>query len=80
MLREQGLTLEQEVALPDHYSFDSYSGNEYSGKQLICTEKDAVKLWRLEPGALAVPLALEIEPGFFTALDAALRAKGVRGL
>ncbi len=31
------------------------------GCELICTEKDAVKLWRLRPQAWAVPLVLEAE-------------------
>mgnify|MGYP006344764395 CR=1 FL=1 len=80
MLRATGLTLSETIALPDHYSFDSWLRNQYAGKQLICTEKDAVKLWQHEPQALAVPLVLEIEPGFFAALDAALHLKGIRGI
>jgi len=39
---------------------------------LICTEKDAVKLWPRHPDALAVPLRLAIAPPFFAALDARL--------
>ena len=39
---------------------------------LICTEKDAVKLWRSHPDALAVPLLLKADSGFFSALDKAL--------
>jgi tetraacyldisaccharide 4'-kinase len=39
---------------------------------MICTEKDAVKLWREAPDALAVPLVCEPEPAFFSALDAKL--------
>jgi tetraacyldisaccharide 4'-kinase len=69
MLRQAGLQLEQEIALPDHYNFDSWLRNQYEGKQLICTEKDAVKLWQHEPEALAVPLLLTPEPAFFQALD-----------
>lgn len=72
MLRAQGLTLTRTLALPDHYDFNSWSGNEYEGYTLICTEKDAVKLWPLEPDALAVPLILTPEPTFLTQLDARL--------
>jgi hypothetical protein len=43
---------------------------------LWVAEKDAAKLWRLHPDALAVPLRLEIAPGFFEALDAKLAALG----
>ena len=69
MLRAMGLHLSQTVALPDHYTFDSALPNEYEGYQLICTEKDARKLWQLTPNALAVPLQLHIEPAFFLALN-----------
>lgn len=69
MLRAQGLALEHTEALPDHYNFDSYRRNTNKRYRLICTEKDAVKLWRRHPEALTVPLVLDIEPGFFTALD-----------
>ncbi|MFM9880869.1 MAG: tetraacyldisaccharide 4'-kinase [Burkholderiaceae bacterium] len=64
MLRDQGLTLARTIAYPDHYNFDSYTGKEYAGYQLICTEKDAVKLWRKAPQALAVPLVLTLDPAF----------------
>lgn len=70
MLRAIGLRLTRTLALPDHYAFDSCLRNEYEGYQLICTEKDAHKLWQLDPNALAVPLQLHIDPAFFSALDA----------
>ena len=69
MLRALGLPIAHTVALPDHASFD---GLEWSGTHnhtLVCTEKDAVKLWRHRPDALAVPLDLRIEPAFWDALD-----------
>jgi tetraacyldisaccharide 4'-kinase len=72
MLRESGLTLARCEALPDHYDFDSYSRNVDAPSGLICTEKDAVKLWRTQPQAWAVPLVVRIDPAFFDALDAKL--------
>ena len=72
MLRAQGLALTRTLALPDHYDFNSWLGNEYEGYTLICTEKDALKLWPLEPDALAVPLLVTPEPAFLTQLDARL--------
>jgi len=42
------------------------------GTSLVCTEKDAAKLWRLAPDAWAVPLLFTPEPAFFAALDAKL--------
>ena len=76
MLRGVGLNLAQTVALPDHYDFhyhlNSVSGNKYAGYTLICTIKDAVKLWLVQPEALAVPLEFEPEAAFFAAFDAML--------
>ena len=74
MLRAKGLTLADTVALPDHYDFHSYSRLSYGGFQLICTEKDASKLWAKDPSALAVPLIQTAEPAFWTALDAQVDA------
>lgn len=70
MLRNLHLPLARTVALPDHYDFNSWSRNEYEGYSVICTEKDAVKLWQKQPDALAVPLIFTPEPYFMTQLDA----------
>jgi tetraacyldisaccharide 4'-kinase len=68
MLRDAGLTLAHTEALPDHYNFDSYISNKYLDYTLICTEKDAVKLWQHVPDALAIPLQVDLPPEFFSAL------------
>jgi tetraacyldisaccharide 4'-kinase len=70
MLSACGLPLARTLALPDHYDFDSFNPNEYKGYSLICTEKDAVKLWPLAPAALAVPLQLTLPPSALATLDA----------
>ena len=72
MLAAQGLQVEHAVALPDHFNFDGWPCPAQPGQHLLCTEKDAAKLWRHHPEAWAVPLHVEIAPGFFTALDACL--------
>ncbi len=72
MLQAQGLTLAVTEALPDHYNFESWSGMNSKAQALICTEKDAVKLWALRPDAWAVPLEISIAEGFFPALEQAL--------
>ena len=72
MLRARGLTLAHCEALPDHYDFDSWQRLPDKGKTLICTEKDAVKLWPTHPGALAVPLHLSLPSEFWAQLDASL--------
>jgi tetraacyldisaccharide 4'-kinase len=72
MLAARGLTLAEVRALPDHYDFDSYPLPADGGYSLICTEKDAVKLFFRQADALAVPLVFEPEPAFFAAFDALL--------
>jgi len=69
MLQAQGLTLAHTEALPDHYHFESWQRPAGESPQLICTEKDAVKLWPLVPDALAVPLQVALPDGFFALLD-----------
>ncbi|MDM0003269.1 tetraacyldisaccharide 4'-kinase [Variovorax sp. J22G73] len=72
MLRARGLTLAETIALPDHHDFDGWQRPDAPGHTLVCTEKDAVKLWRRAPDALAVPLEFAPSPEFFNALDAKL--------
>jgi tetraacyldisaccharide 4'-kinase len=69
MLRAQGLPLADTVALPDHHDFSHWSGDPDGACTLLCTEKDAVKLWTKDPEALAVPLNFEPEPAFWDAFD-----------
>ncbi|MFV0681328.1 tetraacyldisaccharide 4'-kinase [Ottowia sp.] len=76
MLRAAGLTLAHTDARPDHYDFKSYSCPPIKQKTLICTEKDAAKLWPHQPDALAVPLLLHVPAAFFAALDEALATRG----
>lgn len=75
MLQAQGLTLARTIALPDHHGFENWHLPGNISEILICTEKDAVKLWPNAPDALAVPLLFEPEPAFFTALDRLLVTK-----
>lgn len=72
MLRKRGLQLAETRALPDHYDFDSYPRPEDKGYTVICTEKDAVKLFPRQANVLAVPLEFAPEPAFFSAFDALL--------
>ena len=69
MLRMAGVPLAATQALPDHYNFDSWLRIQNMRYTVICTEKDAVKLWHHQPDALAVPLVLAIDAGFWAALD-----------
>ncbi len=71
MLRDAGLQLARTHALPDHADFVDWPTTALE-RPLLCTEKDAAKLWQRQPQALAVPLQLNIETGFWAALDALL--------
>ncbi|TWO69959.1 tetraacyldisaccharide 4'-kinase [Caenimonas sedimenti] len=73
MLLARGLRLTATMALPDHHDYEkAFSAAD---GRLLCTEKDAVKLWRHQPGAWAVPLEVKIEDAFWQAFDARLDAK-----
>lgn len=74
MLREAGLQLVHTLPLPDHHDFKAHPVAP-PGTDLVCTQKDAVKLWRVHPQAWAVPLELEVAPPFWSALDHLLDAK-----
>jgi tetraacyldisaccharide 4'-kinase len=68
MLGESGVVLTKRQALPDHYDFRPADAAPWSAYQLICTEKDAAKLWPVVPHALAVALEQTMEPAFFSAV------------
>ncbi|MBL8337927.1 MAG: tetraacyldisaccharide 4'-kinase [Rhodoferax sp.] len=76
MLRDAGLRLSGTTALPDHASFAGLEPPVRNAEVLVCTEKDAVKLWAIRPDAWAVPLELDIAPGFWERLDTLLQARG----
>jgi tetraacyldisaccharide 4'-kinase len=83
MLHAAGLRPEQEVGLPDHADAADYTAwVQDPARTLLCTEKDAVKLFPLlaqvpsaqRANAWAVPLEMTPEPAFFNALDQRLQA------
>jgi tetraacyldisaccharide 4'-kinase len=86
MLEAAGLSLQRTVALPDHANEATYIAvlHKLDGL-LICTEKDAVKLFELVQQrypAMAtriwtVPLVLRVDPEFFSAVDNRLSALGL---
>lgn len=76
MLRAQGLQLTDTHALPDHHDYAGWQPTQ-TGRPLLCTEKDAVKLWAHQPDAWAVPLQMAPEPAFWRALDTRLRQIGL---
>ena len=84
-LRDQGLNLVRCYPRPDHHDFleVSHPHNELRQENLplFCTEKDAVKLaawWSPAdigpvPDLWTVPLTLEIDPAFWTAIETRLQ-------
>ncbi len=70
MLRACKVPLAETMGLPDHYDFNSFSPSIHERYSIICTEKDAAKLWPVAPEALAIALVFVPEPAFFTAFDA----------
>lgn len=76
MLRSSGMSLDRTISLPDHYDFSGYQLAVQKGTTVLCTEKDAVKLFRQPAMAsirlLAVPLQFVPEPAFLSAVDALL--------
>lgn len=83
MVSERGLRLAQRWPLPDHADlaalWPALRAQCPPDATVLCTEKDAVKLWPLlddrSPKVLAVPLVLTPEPAFFEALDAQLSSR-----
>lgn len=77
MLRARGLTLEQTFAMPDHHDFDGDDLSVYANRTVLCTEKDAVKLFAMPAWAgiklLAVALEFSPAPAFLAAVDDRLR-------
>lgn len=82
MLRARGLTLARTDALPDHASLSDCASwhtalrNELAlgPVTVLCTEKDAVKLWAVCPQALAVPLVFDLPQAFLDEFDRLLQA------
>lgn len=74
MLRATGLRLAQARALPDHHDFADAAALP-ADATLVCTEKDAVKLWRVRPDAWAVPLQVAIPAAFWETFDRLLEPR-----
>ena len=73
MLREQGLNVAHTQALPDHADLQNLHIDTTQG-DVLCTEKDAVKLWTQHPQAWAVPLITTLPTELLAAIDLQLAA------
>ena len=65
-LQSAGLTLSKTQAFPDHDPMADWQPS--NGRDVLCTEKDAVKLWPRYPQVWAVPLLCELPEVFWDAL------------
>lgn len=74
MLEERGIQIAQFHALPDHANFSNWHAS-HPHLKLLCTEKDAIKLWATHPEAFAVPLLFEPELSFWQAFDALVNTR-----
>ncbi|MEI6768437.1 MAG: tetraacyldisaccharide 4'-kinase [Betaproteobacteria bacterium] len=79
MLKNLGLDIDRCLTLPDHAGEEDYVDLLKSLKlesrpntHILCTEKDAVKLWSIYPQALAVALEMQLPSAFLKEIDQAL--------
>ena len=75
-LQSAGLTLCQTEALPDHAPLTDWQPSH--GRDVLCTEKDAVKLWPRYPQVWAVPLLCELPEVFWDTLMPHLQRLSLR--
>jgi tetraacyldisaccharide 4'-kinase len=68
MLEQKQFQIRHSTALPDHDNFQTWQPS-HPELPLLCTEKDAVKLWARFPQALAMPLVFEPETAFWKTFD-----------
>ncbi|WP_395668428.1 tetraacyldisaccharide 4'-kinase [Rhodoferax sp.] len=69
MLRALQLPLAGTLGLRDHADFSGFDVQLAQSFTLLCTEKDAAKLWQVAPHAWAVPLQQTMDPPFWDDLD-----------
>lgn len=78
MLQAQGVQLANAFALPDHASTDTLKATVATNLphqgDVLCTEKDAVKLWPFFPQVWAVPLVSELPESLLHALHQAVQS------
>ena len=74
MLRAKGLVLASTQSYPDHDSLKRCKIPSQENEVLLCTAKDAVKLWQHHPQVLAIPLLIELNETFLKVFDASIHA------
>lgn len=79
MLQDTGLQPSQTITLPDHFAYSPSMLAQFAHTTILCTEKDATKLWQWRPDAWAIPLELSIPQAWWDRLDSLLHAQLQRG-
>lgn len=74
MLTQKGLSLDHTFSLPDHANLSDWQMPSLS-KDLLCTEKDAVKLWDRFPQIWSVPLVCVLSPKMLQEIDREVHLK-----
>ena len=69
MLRQTGLQLSATLALADHDSYGQQTARSLGNFELICTEKDAPKLWLIAPNAWSVALLQTLDPACLETIE-----------
>lgn len=72
MLAATGIRTAQNIAYPDHYDFTDWNSPTTAECTVLCTEKDAVKVWSVAPQAIAIPLIQTMDKTFFESIRSAL--------
>ncbi len=80
MLRDQGIHPVKTIGLVDHASMNNLDLTIYKNSIILCTEKDAIKLWSRYPLIWAIPLELKIDQCFLSALETRVTELGLKKL
>lgn len=73
MLAIAGFHSVHQFSYPDHYDFTDWAPPNTSDCTVLCTEKDAVKIWPRLPSAIALPLIQTMDETFFKDIQVALQ-------
>lgn len=72
MLAAAGIHTAQNIAFPDHHDFADWPPSSLPECTFLCTEKDAVKIWPIDPSVIAIPLIQTMDQAFFEDINSAL--------
>lgn len=65
MLSAAGIRTVRDIAYPDHHDYADGIAPHAENTIVLCTEKDAAKIWHADPSAIAIPLNQTMDGGFY---------------